>query len=110
MLRVAVELPYHSALDAPLTYACERTLSAGTLLRVPLGQRQVLGIVWPGEVEADAGAALRPVGSVLDAVPPLPGAWCALVEFAARYYQRSIGELALSVLPAALHRLDAARL
>jgi primosomal protein N' (replication factor Y) len=110
MLRVAVELPYHSALDAPLTYSCERTLSPGTLVRVPLGQRQVLGIVWPGEVEADAAAALRPVGSVLDAIPPLPGAWCALVEFAAHYYQRSIGELALSVLPAALHRLDAGRL
>ena len=35
----------------------------------------------------------------------LPSAWCALVDFAASYYQRGIGEIALSVLPAELRRL-----
>ena len=32
-------------------------------------------------------------------LPPLASAWCELVGFAAGYYQRSIGELALAVLP-----------
>jgi len=51
-------------------------------------------------------APLRPVTAVLDALPPLPADWRALVEFAATYYQRSIGELALSVLPPDLRKLD----
>ena len=41
-------------------------------------------------------------------MPPLPLAWRELVGFAAGYYQRGLGEIALSVLPAELRRLDAA--
>jgi primosomal protein N' (replication factor Y) len=42
---------------------------------------------------------LRPVGEVLACLPPLGEPWLRLVEFTARYYQRAIGEVALSVLP-----------
>jgi primosomal protein N' (replication factor Y) len=35
----------------------------------------------------------------------MPSVWCELVAFAASYYQRGIGEIALSVLPAELRRL-----
>ena len=105
-LRIAVETPRHSALDAPLSYTSERFLAPGTLVRVPLGHRDVPGIVWTGVAESAAGLPLRPVSAALSALPPLPACWCALVEFAAGYYQRSIGELALSVLPPELRRLD----
>ncbi|MFO1295675.1 MAG: hypothetical protein U1F25_03775 [Rubrivivax sp.] len=44
--------------------------------------------------------------AVLDAMPPLSAAWRGLIEFAAGYYQRSIGELALAVLPPELRRID----
>ena len=49
---------------------------------------------------------LRPVIEALDALPPLPADWRALVEFTARYYQRSLGEVALAVLPPELRKLD----
>ena len=106
ILRVAVEAPRHSALDAPLTYSSERFLAPGTLVRVPLGRREVPGIVWPGIAGPAPGVPVRPVLAALTALPPLPACWCSLIEFAAGYYQRSIGELALSVLPPELRRLD----
>ena len=62
-------------------------------------------MVWPG-VAAGAGEnEIREITEVCDALPPLPRAWCELVAFAAAYYQRGIGEIALSVLPAELRRL-----
>jgi primosomal protein N' (replication factor Y) len=110
-LRVAVDTPQHAGLEGALSYSSERTLAPGTLVRVPLGRRQVAGIVWPGEADAELPAQeLRPVGQVLDALPPLGAAWMQLVAFAAAYYQRGLGELALAVLPPELRRLDAAQL
>jgi primosomal protein N' (replication factor Y) len=104
---VAVEAPLHAALGPFLDYECERTLAPGTLLRVPLGKREVPAIAWgPGAAEAPGGVALRPVSAALDALPPLPADWRTLVEFAAGYYQRGVGELALAVLPPELRRLD----
>ncbi len=108
-VRVAVDAPQHSGLAAPLDYDCEQPLTAGALIRVPLGAREVLGVAWPGEPPT-ARAGLRPVTAVFDALPPLPASWLALVEFAASYYQRGIGELALSVLPPELRKIDSAGL
>ena len=112
-LRIAVEAPQHAGLAPWLDYESEQALPAGTLVRVPLGTRDVPGVVWgPSEETWAAEAApegvrtLRAVSSVLTALPPLPPAWCRLVEFSARYYQRSVGEVALSVLPPELRKLD----
>ncbi len=110
-LAVVVEAPQRAGLSATLDYRCERPLPPGTLVRVPLGRRQVPGIVWeraPGP--APEHALLKPVGEPLDALPPLPAAWRQLVAFAAGYYQRALGELALAVLPPELRKLDAAQL
>jgi primosomal protein N' (replication factor Y) len=107
-LQVAVETPQHAAIGALLDYECEHALPPGTLVRVPLGARQVPGIVW-GAVDGGAGAAahaLRQVAEVLEGLPPLTAAWRALVEFAAGYYQRHRGELGLSVLPPELRKSD----
>ncbi|MDO8353727.1 MAG: primosomal protein N' [Aestuariivirga sp.] len=114
---VAVEAPQHSGLTGALHYLSEQPLAPGTLLRVPLGKRELLGIVWhddvppPGAPPVTPAAAaphqLRPVGEVFHALPPMAPAWLALVDFAASYYQRSVGELALSVLPPELRKLDA---
>ena len=63
-------------------------------------------MVWTGGAVEDPGVAeLREITEVCDAMPPLPPAWCELVAFAASYYQRGIGEIALSVLPTELRRL-----
>jgi primosomal protein N' (replication factor Y) len=50
---------------------------------------------------------LKPVAEVLDGLPPLPADWRQLVGFAAGYYQRALGEMALMVLPPELRQLDA---
>lgn len=49
---------------------------------------------------------LRPITAVLDALPPLSPAWCTLADFASTYYQRSVGEVALSLLPPEIRKLD----
>ncbi|HNB46078.1 MAG TPA: DEAD/DEAH box helicase, partial [Burkholderiaceae bacterium] len=114
-IQVLVPLPRHSRLDAALDYRCDRALPLGTLLRVPLGARVVTGIAWGVGGEAPEAAvepadALKPVAEVLDALPPLDAGWCELVRFAAGYYQRSVGELALTVLPPELREVDGTQL
>ena len=99
-------------MPAVLDYACERMLAPGTLVRVPLGRRETLGVVWasPTAVAPLDETLIKPVAAVLDAIAPLSAAWCQLVDFAAAYYQRSPGELALSVLPPELRKLSATQL
>ena len=110
LLRVAVDAPQHSGLPRPLDYASQQSLAPGTLVRVPLGRREVPGVVWAGDAGGTPDLDLRPVTQALLSLPPLNSPWCALVEFAAGYYQRSIGEVALSVLPPELRKLDDAQL
>jgi primosomal protein N' (replication factor Y) (superfamily II helicase) len=106
IVKVAVDAPQHTGLSAPLDYLSEHPLLLGTLVNVPLGRREVPGIVWQGEPAAADGIALRPISQALEALPPLGESWRALVDFAAAYYQRSTGEIALSVLPPELRKLD----
>jgi primosomal protein N' (replication factor Y) len=111
---VVVDAPQHSGLWGALDYLCTQPLVAGTLVRVPLGKRVVTGVVWRGsdepvgdEAQAFDAAQLKPVAEVLDGLPPLSAVWRQVVQFAAGYYQRSLGEMALMVLPPELRQLDA---
>ena len=115
---VAVETPRHSGVGTLLDYGSTQSLQPGTLLRVPLGRREVAGLVWDAVADpparqqgtAAAAVALRPLTEVLDALPPLPADWRALIDFAAAYYQRGVGELAMAVLPPELRKIDQTRL
>ena len=109
-VRVAVDAPQHTGLSAPLDYLSDRALVPGTLVQVPLGKRSVAGVVWGGDSSPAAPAELRAVEQVLDALPPLSADWRALVDFAAAYYQRSTGEIALSVMPPELRKLGNAQI
>ncbi len=110
-LPVAVEAPRHASLGSLLDYTSEQPLAPGTLVRVPLGRRDVPGVVWDEAASSlPETAELRPIGAVLCALPPLPADWRGLIDFAAGYYQRSVGELALAVLPPELRRMDNIRL
>ncbi|HEY0858021.1 MAG TPA: primosomal protein N', partial [Albitalea sp.] len=109
-LRIAVETPQHTGLGEPLDYESEHTLPPGTMVKVPLGRREVTGIVWPGSPPGEVAAALRGIQAVHRALPPLGAAWCRLVDFSAAYYQRGVGEVALSVLPPELRKLDDAQI
>jgi primosomal protein N' (replication factor Y) len=107
-LQVVVAAPAHSSIAGPLTYQSELPLPVGTLVRVPLGKREVLGVVW--EVLPDSGALLemqtRHVAGALEGLPPLSATWRKLVQFTASYYQRSLGEVALAALPPQLRDLS----
>ena len=119
---VAVQTPAHSALGDLLSYESAVPLAAGALVRVPLGTREVLGVVWQAVPDAhrDAGAeaagkenaavTLKPVTAALEGLAPLGEAWRDLIAFAARYYQRSLGEVALAALPPQLRELSTAQL
>ncbi|MDE2455967.1 MAG: hypothetical protein KGL43_20445, partial [Burkholderiales bacterium] len=43
---VAVETPQHAGLGDLLDYESTLTLAPGTLVRAPLGRREVPGLVW----------------------------------------------------------------
>ncbi|WP_137918421.1 primosomal protein N' [Hydrogenophaga sp. 2FB] len=110
---VVVATPAHSGVGATLTYRSELLLASGTLVRVPLGAREVLGVVWDCPTEPPQGlteAQTKTVAGVLDGLPPLNARWRQLVRFAAQYYQRGLGEVALAALPPQLRDLDAVQL
>ena len=77
-----------------------------------LGAREVLGVVWgaaePPSVELQA--AVRPLAGTFDGLAPLADDWRRLIEFAARYYQRALGEVALAALPPQLRTLSGAQM
>ncbi|HEV7578443.1 MAG TPA: primosomal protein N' [Caldimonas sp.] len=105
IVRVLVDAPRHAGLTPTLSYRSQRPLDAGMLVRVPFGRREVAGLTWTAPASDDPPPELREIAEICDALPPLGAHWCALVEFAAAYYQRSVGEIALAVLPPELRRL-----
>ncbi|WP_332778161.1 replication restart helicase PriA [Polaromonas sp.] len=111
-LSVVVATPAHSAVAGPLTYRSESLLGPGSLVRVPLGKREVLGVVW--EQLPDSGglaeAQAKSVLGALDGLAPLSATWRRLVGFTASYYQRSLGEVALAALPPQLRELSTVQL
>jgi len=107
-IEVAVQTPAHSGMGDLLTYRSPQPLQAGQLVRVPLGRREVLGVVWSADVIAPNldPQTVKDVAGVLEGLPPLDERWRQLMAFAAQYYQRSLGEMAVSGLPPQLRDLD----
>ena len=113
VVQVAVHTPVHSGVGAPLSYTHSTPLPPGTLVRVQLGTRHLLGVVWEAakdELPLPEHAKLRAIDAVMQGLPPLDAAWQRLVSFAARYYQRSVGEIAMAGLPPALRDMTAEQL
>jgi primosomal protein N' (replication factor Y) (superfamily II helicase) len=98
------------ALDHPLPALYDYRYPAGApapqpgmLVRVPFGRRDVVGLVCEVSANSDVPAdKLRDVDAVCAACPPLSAQWLELAAFAADYYQRGLGEVALPALPQAL--------
>lgn len=137
-ISVMVHTPAHSGIGGALTYESDAPHAPGTLVRVPLGSRELLGVVWeeaepPHQSDdhapiadtdtseqpsllmtddpshqnaAPATMQLRAIASVLEGLTPLSAQWRQLVLFAAHYYQRSAGEVALAALPSQLRDLS----
>ena len=100
-VRVALDHPLPTLFD----YRCDaiEPPRPGTLVSVPFGRRQVVGLVCEVTAHSDVPVdKLRALDSSCDACPPLSAEWLALAAFAADYYQRGLGEVALPALPQAL--------
>ncbi|WP_246174569.1 primosomal protein N' [Pandoraea terrigena] len=107
MPRIGAPAIARVALDTPLLtlfdYRLDQAASPGQLVQVPFGRRQVVGVVWEltHRSEVDPGK-LRDVTAVWHELPPLGDDWRDLMQFASRYYQRGVGEVALPGVPAHL--------
>jgi primosomal protein N' (replication factor Y) len=90
---VLLHTPAYSQVGLALSYLSAIALAPGTLVRVPLAQRELLGVVWDAAPDAAPGALsggnevdpakLRPIAGVLDALPALSASWRKLIDFAA---------------------------
>lgn len=103
-LRTGTPVIARVALDTPLLtlfdYRLDQAASLGQLVQVPFGRRQVVGVVWELTQRSEVDPAkLRDVTSVWHELPPLGDDWRDLMQFAARYYQRGVGEVALPAVP-----------
>ncbi len=78
----------------------------GQLAVVPFGRREVVGVIVAVSNTTDvAPEKLKQVLAVRTQLAPLSAAWLALCGFAADYYQRPLGEVALPGLPKNLRAL-----
>jgi primosomal protein N' (replication factor Y) len=111
-IEIAVQTPAHSGVGGLLSYRSPEPVLPGQLVRVPLGTREVLGVAWSEQTTTPdlAPEAVKDIRSVLQDLPPLDASWRQLVAFAAQYYQRGLGEMALSALPPPLRELDSTQL
>ncbi|GAN80894.1 primosomal protein N' [Acidocella aminolytica] len=78
--RLSILLPYK--FDMAFTYEAEAPLVPGTLVRVPLGRRTVVGAVW--DDPPDQTVKTRPVMEVL-AFPPLPESLRKFIDWVGHY-------------------------
>ncbi|MFC5586521.1 primosomal protein N' [Nitratireductor kimnyeongensis] len=87
--------------ERPYSYAVPEGLRVepGSIVRVPLGPREVAGIVWDGPGEAVAANRLRAIAEVFDC-PPIPEEMRRFVDWVASYTLSPPGMVARMLLRA----------
>ncbi|MGO4467636.1 replication restart helicase PriA, partial [Pseudoduganella sp. RAF53_2] len=100
ILRIALDTPLNAVFD--YRWICEQSEVpfVGQLAMVPFGRREVVGLIVAVLQETDVPAEkLKDALAVRTQLAPLSAQWLALAGFAAEYYQRPLGEVALPGLP-----------
>ncbi len=98
VVRVALPLPLRQHFDYLLD--ASQPAQVGCRVRVPFGNRTLIGIVWQiAPDDSFAADKLKPVQALLDTTPVLPELLCRLLSFAAEYYHHPLGEVLISALP-----------
>ncbi|WP_136069035.1 primosomal protein N' [Modicisalibacter radicis] len=105
VLGVAVPTPLRRLFDyRPCQPAPSRGWQPGLRVRVPLGKREVVGVVVECRDTSDFPLdQLKPVAAWLDS-EPLPADWLWLCRFTARYYQHSLGDTLHQAMPVLLRQ------
>jgi primosomal protein N' (replication factor Y) len=113
ILKVALDTP----LDFCFDYRWEQSATndplplPGQLVLVPFGSRQVLGIVVAVSQNTDVTKdKLKTVTALRSQLAPMSDSWLALCSFAADYYHRPFGEVAIPGLPKNLRTAKATSL
>jgi primosomal protein N' (replication factor Y) (superfamily II helicase) len=107
ILNIALDTPLDRYFDYRWSGPADAALpQVGQLALVPFGRREVAGLIVGvaehSEVPLDK---LKDVLEVRGQLAPLSAAWLALCSFAAEYYQRPLGEVAVPALPKNLRAL-----
>jgi primosomal protein N' (replication factor Y) len=100
ILQIALDTPLHSCFD--YRWPCEPGAepAVGQLALVSFGRREAVGLIVAVKHDTDVPAdKLKDALAVRSQLAPLAGRWLALAQFAADYYQRPLGEVALPGLP-----------
>lgn len=103
--KVALPLPLRQTYD----YLCKSAepLSQGVRVRVPFGQRQLVGYVVAEATDEPPTFELKSVASVLDEQRLWPDDIWQLVRWSSDYYHHSLGDVAANSLPVLLRKGDA---
>jgi primosomal protein N' (replication factor Y) len=100
ILQVALDTPLDSCFD--YRWPCEPGAEplVGQLALVSFGRRETVGLIVAVRHDTDVPLEkLKDALAVRSQLAPLPARWLALAQFAADYYQRPLGEVALPGLP-----------
>lgn len=99
ILQIALDTPLNSVFDYGWPYEDEAP-QVGQLALVSFGRREAMGIIVAVKDETDVPPdKLKNALAVRTQLSPLSPQWLALAGFAADYYQRPLGEVALPGLP-----------
>ena len=108
VVRVALPTPLRRLFDYHASPAGDNAIAAGTRVRVPFGQRRLIGVVMETAASSELPEErLKTVLESLDSQPIFDPATLGLLAWAAEYYHHPVGEVLAAALPKAL-RLGAA--
>lgn len=100
ILQVALDTPLDTCFDYRWPCAPGEQPQVGQLALVPFARREAVGLVVAVKQDTEVPAdKLKDALAVRSQLAPLPARWIALARFAADYYQRPLGEVALPGLP-----------
>lgn len=100
ILQIALDTPLNSVFDYGWPHEEGALPLVGQLALVSFGRREVMGLIVAVKHETDVPPEkLKDALAVRSQLSPLSKEWLALAGFAADYYQRPLGEVALPGLP-----------
>lgn len=105
ILQIALDTPLDTTFDYRYLASNENVEQPliGQFVRVPFGKREVAGLIVGVNKTSDIDPQkIRDVIELRHQITALSSHWIQLCEFAAEYYQRPFGEVALPAVPKAL--------
>ena len=102
ILKIVLDMPLAMSFDYVWRRSPENNIApaVGMLSLVPFGRREIVGLIVEITAESNLGIEkLKQVIILRHQLTPLSAEWIRFCRFAAEYYQRPLGEVALPGLP-----------